>query len=340
MYFLIILILCFIYLLSINYLSLRTDFCLDKVTVNEKHKLLLSSNRQKVPLSGFLFFLPCVLYFFKNENIYFLLTVFIIFQIGFFSDIKILKSPKLRLFIQIFLILAFTYFFSNLKIFTRIDFLDNFNSYDVYRIFFVSICFLVLINGYNFIDGVNTLSSLNFLSIIFILYLISNKIGLEENFENVFYLIYPLIVFCGLNFFNKNFLGDGAVYGISFIIGYYLINLSLLDNRISPYFIANLLFYPAFENLFSIVRRLIKNKKNYLPDNNHFHQLLFKYIYKKNIFKKKYLASSITGILINTYLFIFYYVGMLNYNNTKFQIGIIFFNIFVYTAIYLKLKNK
>ena len=340
MNFLIILILCLVCLLSINYVLLRTDFCLDKATVNEKHKLLLSSNRQKIPISGFIFFLPCVLYFLKNENIYFLLTICIFFLIGFLSDIKILKSPKIRLFFQIFLILVFAYFFSNLKILTRIDFLDHLNSYDLYRILFVSICFLVLINGYNFIDGVNSLSSLNFLLLIFILYLFSNQIGLKENFENVFYLIFPLIIFCSLNFFNKNFLGDGAVYGFSFIIGYYLINLSLLDNRISPYFIANLLFYPAFENLFSIIRRLIENKKNYLPDNEHFHQLLFKYIYKKKILKKKYLVSSLTGILINTYLFIFNYIGMLNYSNTKFQIGIIFFNTLIYITVYLKLKNK
>ena len=55
----------------------------------------------------------------------------------------------------------------------------------------------------------------------------------------------------------------------------------MLNEKISPYFIANLLLYPAFENLFSIIRRVSLNKKNYLADNNHLHQLLFKYLKKK-----------------------------------------------------------
>ena len=92
------------------------------------------------------------------------------------------------------------------------------------------------------------------------------------------------------------------------------------DNKISPYFIANLLWYPAFENLFSILRRLFYNKKNYLPDNLHLHQLVYKFIKKKNFFKKNYLLSSVTGILLNMYLFLIFTIGYKFYSETYIQI--------------------
>ena len=56
----------------------------------------------------------------------------------------------------------------------------------------------------------------------------------------------------------------------------------MFSEQISPYYIANLLWYPAFENLFSIFRRTIYKKKNYKADNDHLHQLIFKYFKKKN----------------------------------------------------------
>ena len=68
-------------------------------------------------------------------------------------------------------------------------------------------------------------------------------------------------VFVLFNFLEKNFLGDGGVYGLSFFIGFIIIQLSFFDEKISPYFLANLLWYPAFENLFSIIRRSLDKKK-------------------------------------------------------------------------------
>lgn len=330
-------ILSILYLIILNHILIKFNFCLDKASYLEKHKLFLTDKGNKIPVSGFIFFIPFVCYFLRDQSIYFLIISFGIFVIGFLSDVKVFKSPKLRLVIQIFLILTFVYLFSDLKINTRIEYLDNLNSDEIYRIFLVTLCFLVLINGHNFIDGVNVLCSLNFVIILIISYFLLKNIGHEKDFVNIFYLIIPLIVFCFFNFYNKNFLGDGAAYGLSFLIGYFLINLSLLDNKISPYFVANLLFYPAFENLFTIVRRILVKQKNYLPDNSHLHHLIFNYIKEKKILKKKYLISSFVGILINAYLLIIYLVGMTNYSDTKFQIFLLLFNISVYTFVYRKL---
>ena len=119
-----------------------------------------------------------------------------------------------------------------------------------------------------------------------------------------------------------------------------IINISLHSEQISPYFIANLLWYPALENLFSIFRRTIYKKKNYKADNDHLHQILFKYFKSKKFIKKKYLLSSIIGIIINIYLFLFYIIGYTDYSDTKLQLILIFSNTFIYLFVYLILKRK
>ena len=53
-------------------------------------------------------------------------------------------------------------------------------------------------------------------------------------------------------------------------------------SNISPYYIILLLWYPCFENLFSIIRKFGLNRSPIYPDNNHFHQLTF-FILRKNI---------------------------------------------------------
>jgi UDP-N-acetylmuramyl pentapeptide phosphotransferase/UDP-N-acetylglucosamine-1-phosphate transferase len=70
-------------------------------------------------------------------------------------------------------------------------------------------------------------------------------------------------------------LGDGATYGIGFLLGYFLLKIFIRTQNLSPYFVANLLWYPAFENLFSIIRRNVSKKNNYLPDNDHLASINF-----------------------------------------------------------------
>ena len=116
------------------------------------------------------------------------------------------------------------------------------------------------------------------------------------------------------------------------------LNLSILDDKISPYFIANLLWYPAFENLFSVVRRSFYKKKNYLPDNHHLHQMIYKYLKDKNFIKKNFLLSSISGILINSYLFIISLIAYNFYSHSNTLIALLFINMFLYIFVYRSLS--
>ena len=79
--------------------------------------------------------------------------------------------------------------------------------------------------------------------------------------SNVYYLIIFLSIVFLLNFLNKIYLGDAGSYLISFLTAYFLLDFYSNNDSISPYFICLLLWYPAFENLFSILRRFSLKKK-------------------------------------------------------------------------------
>ena len=333
-----ILLISLIYLLILNYLLKKKKFLIDKVSIKEKHKKLLSLD-SNVPLSGSFYFFPFIFFLFYQTSNLFLITCGLFFCLGLLSDLKITDSPKTRLLVQFLLLLFFIYFTKDIEIDIRIEILNKLTNHEFFRVFIISFFFLVLINGFNFIDGANNLCSLNFLIILIFIFFLSKDIDNSYIEKVSFFLILLMAVFVLFNFFGKNFLGDGGVYGFSFLIGLIIIQLSSFDDKISPYFLANLLWYPAFENLFSIIRRTITKRKNFIADNYHIHHLIFKYFYSKNFFKKKYLLSSFVGITINCYLTMFYIIGFFDYSDTKRQILLIFINIIIYLTLYFKLKK-
>ena len=264
----------------------------------------------------------------------------LLFLLGLLADFKIITSYKLRLIFQFLLISSLFFISKDIKIDTRIIFINNLMNYDLTRILICTFFFMVLINGFNLIDGTNCLCSLNFLIISIFLYLLflNSNIVLINNELSV--LVVSLLIFLILNFFGKNFLGDGAAYGIGFLIGYLLLKISMINESVSPYFVANLLWYPAFENLFSIIRRNFSNSNNYLPDTNHLHQLIFRYFKKKKLIKKNFILSSLIGISINSILFINYLIGFENFNSSIIQIILISSSIFLYLVSYYFFYKK
>jgi UDP-N-acetylmuramyl pentapeptide phosphotransferase/UDP-N-acetylglucosamine-1-phosphate transferase len=201
-------------------------------------------------------------------------------------------------------------------------------------------CLLILINGSNFIDGVNTLSCGYFILInLVIIYFINKGVFFYDslNFSYLFLVLFIIFLF---NFFSKLYLGDSGAFVLSFIFGYVLINIS--NNNlllISPFFILLLLWYPAFENLFSIIRKYLTKSHPYKPDNLHFHQLLFIFFKKNNFFSKQY-VNTLSGVFINSYNALIFFIGSFFYNSSL-ELGIlILFNILVYTSLYIILKKK
>jgi len=289
------------------------------------------------PFSGGIIFLLTLFIFLPNDQYLLKLFCLVIFLIGIFSDIQILKSPNLRFFLQICAVIIFVILSQTFITSIKIDFVDLMLKNFLFKFFFTTFCILILINGSNFMDGVNTLAIGYYLLILFFLQNVFLGLGDQTIPVHIFnILVLLLISFFFLNFFNLMYLGDSGAYLISFIIGIWLINLSENHVLVSPYYIVNLLWYPAYENLFSILRKL-KNKGSPLqPDNLHLHQLIFKYLEKK--LRNKKIINTLTGCIINLYNFILFYLATLDYSNTRYQLSLIFMSLLIYSLLYINLK--
>ena len=295
-------------------------------------------SKNAVPISGGLIFALITLLFLRFET-YFIYIIFFIFIVGLLSDLNILKSPLKRFILQISVILILIFLTKNFILSIRIPFFDELLTYTFFKYFFVIFCLLVLINGSNFMDGVNTLLIGYFLSVILIMIFLIDKFNLNFEIKNLKIIFSVLLILFVFNYFEKFFCGDGGSYLISLFAGYYLIELSNLDLVISPYFIACLLWYPAYECLFSMIRKKLKKKEMTGPDNSHLHQLLFIFFIKKLKFKR-WIVSSLTGIFINIYNLTIFLIAFLNVSQTKILISIIFLNITLYNLVYYLLNKK
>ena len=290
-----------------------------------------------IPLSGGIFICFPMIYLFSQIYFEITLVYFLIFILGILSDLNIIQSPKKRFLFQLIIIIIFTFYLQLEVLPSRILFLDNFLMGTFISFIFTSFCLMVLINGSNFIDGLNGLFLGYFLIILAILYKLNlfNLISIDKG--EVILVMQILFFILVLNFFNQLFCGDNGAYSLSFIVGCILIKIYNTNTYISPYFIILLLWYPCFENLFSILRKLIlKNPLN--PDNSHLHHHIFLFIKCKFEIKNLF-ANNISSLIINLFNLIVLYSGSLNPYNTSLQIKLIFFSIISYTFAYFFLKK-
>ncbi len=197
---------------------------------------------------------------------------------------------------------------------------------------------MVLVNGSNFIDGNNCLAIGYFL----IIYLAITNLYFNNNIyleiSMLTYFLITLFILLIFNLFNKLYLGDNGIYLLSIYTGFTLIILFKNNPEFSPYFIVNLLWYPAFEILFSMLRKLSVKFSPMEPDILHLHQLIYYYFNKKFKYKKKIL-NSLTGISINIYNFIIIYFASINIYNTKNQILFLSISLSIYLLSYIFFLN-
>ena len=325
--------------ISVIFLTLILNLILIKKSLflnfkGDNHQKFIDS--KNIPLSGGLILIFTSYYYLNLLNFAY---VFFIFCVGFLSDIKKINSPKLRFIIQTLIVLGVVYFSSITVPQTKIIFLDQLLTNNTFRIFFSIFCILIIINGCNFIDGVNT-SLVGYCLIISLSlhYLDLNGVEISQIVD--FYNLIPvLIALLILNFFNKLYLGDGGSYFLGLLFALCLINTYQINNNISPYFVVCLLWYPAFENLFSILRKKKLSRSPLNPDTNHLHQIIFLYL-KKNFNIKSIYLNTMTGMIINIYNLMCIVIATQFYSHTKTQILIITVNIIVYLFLYRKLLHK
>ena len=304
-----------------------------------KHKVLVHNKNSKFTGGLFIFF--SILFFFPESLNNLVLFSFLILSLGLLSDLNILSEPLPRFIIQLILLISFIAFTNTTIDTINIEVVDGFLKNKTFAIFFSLFCFMVIINGTNFLDGLNTLVSGYYFLISIMIYYLGENLNLIIYSEIFLFLSIVLLIFLTFNFFGKSILGDSGSYTLSFIFGFLLIHFFNNNKGISPYFVALILWYPAFENLFSIIRRLFSSRKKISsPDTLHLHQLIFLF-FSRYVYKKSKFNNTKTGLIILLYnLIIFYFtIKFKLYYDTRIMVSIILFNVAVYLTVYYKFNN-
>jgi UDP-N-acetylmuramyl pentapeptide phosphotransferase/UDP-N-acetylglucosamine-1-phosphate transferase len=296
-------------------------------------------NKNKIQLSGGIFLLPIFFIIAYDYSIVLIISIFSIFLLGLFSDIGFISSAKLRFLIQSVIIFLFLFNSDSTLTSVRIDMFDLMLENYLFSLFFTLFCLMILINGTNFIDGLNGLALTYYLMIIFIIF--SLKL-FEYSFLNNLDVILIMIIFIYLilfNIFNQLYIGDSGSYLIGFLFGYFLLQIYENNHLFSPYFVALLFWYPAFEILFSMIRKIKFKKSPFKPDNKHFHHLLFLYVHKKFKFNNN-LSNNLSALIIIFYNALIFLVAVQNIQHTALQVSLLSFNTSIYLILYLKLNQS
>jgi UDP-N-acetylmuramyl pentapeptide phosphotransferase/UDP-N-acetylglucosamine-1-phosphate transferase len=323
--------------ISIFIISKNFKFLSDE-KYKTKHKIFVFNDKNSLNIGGI--FLSISFVFFFPKDLHFLnFYIVSILVLGLLSDKNIVSHPIIRLLLQGMILFLFI-LNNEININSiRLDFFDKLLLNNNFNIFFTLFCLLILMNGTNFIDGVNVTTSGYFLIITAVMYYLSSKSII--NYDNFIFivLLISLITFLVFNFLGYCLLGDSGSYVLALVFGFLLIDISNINSEISPYFIVLLLWYPAFENLFTLSRRRLIDKKNpSVPDNLHFHQLLYKFIERKKIVKKKF-YNSLSGTIIIFHNSLIFLLAIQFYKNTKILILLTLLNVIIYIYLYIFFKK-
>lgn len=232
---------------------------------------------------------------------------------------------------------------------TRVDIqgIDYLMAFSVVS-FFVT-CFAVagVANAFNIIDGYNGLAGTVAIIILGGLAFVASEVGDRSIMITALILSGAILGFLVWNYpRGLIFLGDGGAY----LIGYLVAELSVLlvarNHQVSPWFPLLLSFYPIFETVFTIFRRVVIGRSNPgLPDAAHLHQLIYRRVVRWAVGNECLKMKTMRNSLTSPYLWVMASFGVvpavLFWNNTfLLQIVTLIYAVF-YIWIYRKIyKSK
>ena len=239
----------------------------------------------------------------KILNYVFLIITLILIE-DTFQNIK----PSIRFF---FILLISFIFLFNAEFLPTIDmplFRNLFNNFYIKLLIF-TLAITTIVNGSNFIDGKNGLCTLMSIFVTLSLIIVVRYTGEEIILLNSLYLFFiTQFIFLFLNFPKPMiYLGDNGSYILGFInisLTLYIFSFYYLDYT---WLIIVILFYPLFEVIFSLLRRVVCFNSPFKADKKHLHHYIDNYL--KLRFRKHsnnlttiFLASIFATPSIFTYL--------------------------------------
>jgi UDP-GlcNAc:undecaprenyl-phosphate GlcNAc-1-phosphate transferase len=186
---------------------------------------------------------------------------------------------------------------------TRMDVigLDYILGFGVISFAFTCLAVAGVSNAFNIIDGYNGLSAMVAIIILSGLNVVAGYVGDYQVSSIIYCVIGSILGFLIWNYpKGLIFLGDGGAYLIGFMVAELSVLLVARNPTISAWFPLLLIFYPIFETLFTIFRRIVLFKKSPgLPDAAHLHQLIYKRVVRwvngADSFGKKTQRNSMTS---------------------------------------------
>ena len=225
---------------------------------------------------------------------------------------------------------------------TGIDvlFLDQLFFLSPFAILFTIFATTGVAHAFNLIDGLNGLSLGISLSTSFFLTVVAWMAA------DALIVLLCLIFFLStlglflLNFpWGKIFLGDGGAYFQGHCLSWIAILLLARNPDITAWAILLIFFWPVVETLFSIYRRVYKNKSASAADREHFHQLVFDKMRRLKIFQNSAnFANSFSTLLILPLFMVPNLLALVVYNNIEYATITFFILLSLYIYAYHRVK--
>lgn len=169
-------------------------------------------------------------------------------------------------------------------------------------------CFAVggVTHAFNIIDGYNGLSAMIAVIILLGIAYVAFQVSDYSIMISAFAMIGALLGFLIWNYpRGLIFLGDGGAYLVGFWIAELSVLLTARNPEVSKWFPFLLCFYPIFETLFTIYRRMmVKNSHPGKPDASHLHHLIYMRIVRWSVGSKDSLLNTQRNALTSPYLWV------------------------------------
>jgi UDP-GlcNAc:undecaprenyl-phosphate/decaprenyl-phosphate GlcNAc-1-phosphate transferase len=203
-----------------------------------------------------------------------------------------------------------------------------------------------LTNAFNIIDGLNGLSSFCGFIALIALAVVAKNVGANAVFTYASILIVAMAGFFVFNFpLGKIFLGDAGAYFLGFSIATLSIHLVVQNPSVSIWFPFLTCIHPIVETLFSIVRRAgDRSRKLTKPDNDHIHQLVFRWASSTNVRTRLGISdlalNSLSSLFMWPIILLSGVIAVLNFNSShNLKLWSLFFTS-SYLVAYLTLRAK
>ena len=300
---------------------------------------------QVARLAGFVIFLSLTLFYFstpikelRHPLAVILISAFPLWILAFIEDIKgnVLHLHRLAgIFFSICVFIFINDFSWPRLSFIGSDFLYK-NPFLIKVIFALVIA--TVVNGVNFIDGMNGLACFSITIPFLCLFMLAQRVD-DMIFVHLSLLLLGLLsIFILFNFpFAKIFLGDSGAY----LLGYLLITMLIIfygrHPELSNWGAVVMVFYFAFEVIFSFFRKIIEKQSPLHPDSKHLHLILYKNLCKSYSIK---MSNPLATIILSViYIQPLLYISV--FPPEKFWMGLSLFTLsLTYIIFYFYLSKK